>query len=269
MNVFQFCPICGKQTLKQTLSNLSTCTNCSFEWYQNPTPAANCVIINSKKEILLARRAFDPKKGMWGTVGGFVDLEESLETAVCREIEEEVGLQVLPQRLKYETSGADRYKYSKLNYYTLGTIFSLQISPEEEALLKPNDDVDELKFFTIENIPWQDFAFESGKISLKKAIQNLHLDDYKKDLDQLRVEIDKLDEDLINLLSRRKDLASFVGIYKRKNSLEIYDSKRWQKVLQKIESKANLSSLDVEIITKIWELIHLQSLQVENKISKN
>ena len=44
-------------------------------------------------EVLLIKRGHYPYEGMWALPGGFVDMEETLEEAVCRELKEETGWQ--------------------------------------------------------------------------------------------------------------------------------------------------------------------------------
>lgn len=50
---------------------------------------------------MVARRANEPAKGTLDLPGGFVDLDEDGETAMCREIAEETGLAVTPADLRY------------------------------------------------------------------------------------------------------------------------------------------------------------------------
>lgn len=66
--------------------------------YNYPMPAvtADAVVFNLKEEeklrILLIQRKNDPFKGLWALPGGFLDMNETLEECVARELEEETGL---------------------------------------------------------------------------------------------------------------------------------------------------------------------------------
>ena len=50
-------------------------------------------------EVLLVRRGNEPSKGMLGIPGGVVELGETAEDAVVREVEEEIGIRVKPLRV--------------------------------------------------------------------------------------------------------------------------------------------------------------------------
>jgi 8-oxo-dGTP diphosphatase len=66
--------------------------------YEYPRPAVTVDVIIVTRErrprVLLIRRKHDPFAGMWAIPGGFVDMDEPLETAASRELREETGLRV-------------------------------------------------------------------------------------------------------------------------------------------------------------------------------
>lgn len=65
--------------------------------YEYPRPmftvdAVVMAVRDARLEVLLVRRKHDPFGGCWAMPGGFVDMDETLEAAVARELEEETGL---------------------------------------------------------------------------------------------------------------------------------------------------------------------------------
>jgi 8-oxo-dGTP diphosphatase len=75
--------------------------------YENPALTADAVWIRGDR-ILLVRRGRPPFQGMWALPGGFVELEETVEEAVARELREETGLIAKPWKLVGVYSGPDR-----------------------------------------------------------------------------------------------------------------------------------------------------------------
>jgi len=75
--------------------------------YANPALAVDAVWIRDGK-VLLVRRGHPPFRGMWALPGGFVELRETVEAAVVRELREETGLAGRPARIVGVYSGPDR-----------------------------------------------------------------------------------------------------------------------------------------------------------------
>ena len=63
--------------------------------YPMPMVTADCVVFRSISQqwhVLLIERKNEPFAGCWALPGGFVEMEEDLETAAARELREETGL---------------------------------------------------------------------------------------------------------------------------------------------------------------------------------
>jgi 8-oxo-dGTP diphosphatase len=75
--------------------------------YQNPALAVDAVWIRLGR-VLLVRRGRPPFRGQWALPGGFVELRETVEGAVVRELKEETGLTARPWKLVGVYSGPDR-----------------------------------------------------------------------------------------------------------------------------------------------------------------
>lgn len=108
-------------------------------------PVVHLHVFNSKGELLLQHRpawkTVQPDR--WDTaVGGHVDLGETMEQALMREVKEEIGLQgITPQLIcKYiHKSDVEREYVTTYSVVTEGPFY-------------PSDEVDELKFFSIDEI---------------------------------------------------------------------------------------------------------------------
>ncbi len=85
----------------------------------------------------------------------------------------------------------------------------------------------------------------------------------EKNLDDLREAMDKLDEDILISLIRRQKISEQIGIWKKKNQLEVTDRKREKELLKKLERKAELWGYPIEAIHKIWQEIILHSKKVQ------
>ncbi len=155
MDVFKFCPRC-KSELKVS-GNLATCPECGLYYYDNPRPCCAAILKNSKGEVLLTKRALEPKKGYWDLPGGFIDKDETLEEGIARELLEELG--VVVKELKYIGSASDWYDYREVDYPVVGATFVGQL--EDDASLNPQDDVADYKFFLPEDLPLDKIAFPS------------------------------------------------------------------------------------------------------------
>lgn len=63
--------------------------------YDYPRPAVTVDIVvfsGDALDVLLIQRKYPPFEGSWALPGGFIEMEESLETSARRELEEETGV---------------------------------------------------------------------------------------------------------------------------------------------------------------------------------
>lgn len=88
----------------------------------------------------------------------------------------------------------------------------------------------------------------------------------KEILENLRVQIDTLDDELLNLLSRRLEIVKEVWIYKNENNIEPLQKDRWSMVLNNKIEKWNFLWLNKDFVVDIWERIHTEALIIEKNI---
>ncbi|MFZ4612399.1 MAG: chorismate mutase [Bacteroidia bacterium] len=89
---------------------------------------------------------------------------------------------------------------------------------------------------------------------------------FKNRLEELRSQIDNLDAELLNLLSRRMTISKKIGSYKEENSVTILQIRRWKKILKTQKEIGFLAGLSEEFIQKIFDNIHDESIRVQNEV---
>jgi 8-oxo-dGTP diphosphatase len=78
--------------------------------------ATSALIINDQK-ILLVKKAREPNKGLWSLPGGLVELGETIEEALVREVNEETGLSIRPTGVAAITQLIQREKQATQPYH--------------------------------------------------------------------------------------------------------------------------------------------------------
>ncbi len=137
MKTALICPHCGREVEK----------------YRHPFPTVDIIIETPGGVVLIERR--NPPYG-WALPGGFVDYGESLEEAARREAYEETGLEIelLCQFYTYSQPGRDP------RFHTITTVYVARASGEPRG----GDDARKAQIFPWDQIPWNELAFDHGKI---------------------------------------------------------------------------------------------------------
>ena len=139
--------------------------------YEYPRPAltVDCIIfgLDAQQElkVMLIQRDIPPFKGQWAIPGGFVRIEETLEEAALRELQEETGIHhiFLEQLYTFGDLGRDpRDRTVTVAYYALINLVEQKIQASTDARAA--------EWFAISNIP--QLAFDHNQI-LQIAIARL------------------------------------------------------------------------------------------------
>ncbi len=156
----KFCPYCGQELGKIFIEGQwrGYCDSCKRVIYDNPVPVVAGVILKENK-VLLIKRGIQPKKGYWALPAGFVDIYESAEDALLREMEEETAIKIKKYRF-IKTINQKGMRYNSV--LIIGFLIE-----KYEGEITPGDDAVEAKFFNLENIP--ELAFSSHNILIDSA----------------------------------------------------------------------------------------------------
>lgn len=130
--------------------------------YEYPRPAltVDCVVFGldeDELEVLLVRRALEPFAGRWALPGGFVHVDESLDEAARRELQEETGLDRVFLEQLYTFGAVDRDPRERVvtvAYYAL-----VKLSDHK---VKAATDATDAAWFAISDLP--ELAFDHPEI---------------------------------------------------------------------------------------------------------
>ena len=75
----------------------------------------------------------------------------------------------------------------------------------------------------------------------------------------LREEVNKIDQEILDLIIKRVKLAKKIGTLKKAAKLPVFDRDREQQVITKLIKPANKANLSPTFIRKLWDLLFEQS----------
>lgn len=134
----------------------SVCAECGFVDYQNPKIVVGAVV-TFKEDILLCRRAIDPRSGYWTLPAGYLELNETPEDGAKREAKEEACADIAIDRV--------------LAIYSIPRISQVQIIYRARLMnedFAPGPESKEVRLFSWGDIPWADIAFPSVGWALRQ-----------------------------------------------------------------------------------------------------
>ena len=107
-----------------------------------------------------------------------------------------------------------------------------------------------------------------NEILEKLVVRQAKIEDpvFKSSLDQLRIEIDDLDNELVDVLKRRMNVAEKIGIHKKENQVTILQSNRWEELLKTRIQHGVDNGLTEEFMNKVLKAIHQESINRQTKV---
>lgn len=131
------------------------CESCGVVHYFNPRNVVGCIPAFNN-QILLCRRAIEPRRGFWTLPAGFMELGESTSAGAIRETLEEAGaiVNIGPLYSLLNVPHAEQ-----VHFFYLAKMTSAEFHAGEESL--------EVVLFDEEDIPWNEIAFPTVKQTLE------------------------------------------------------------------------------------------------------
>ncbi len=132
------------------------CPHCQSIHYSNPKIIVGSLPLWENQQVLLCRRAIEPRCGLWTLPSGFMENgETSLEGAV-RETREEANANIQIDALH---TLFDIPHINQVYLLFKARLLDLDFSPGLESL--------EVKLFVVKDIPWDELAFHAVKYCLE------------------------------------------------------------------------------------------------------
>jgi 8-oxo-dGTP diphosphatase len=209
--------------------------------YQYPHPAVTTDVVlftirDERLQLLLIQRSHEPFEGSWALPGGFLDIDEDLETCAARELAEETGVKhvYLEQLGTFGTPGRDpRERVISVAY--------LALAPEAALAVRAGDDAAAARWFPVKALP--PLAFDHAKI-IEIAHQRL---------------IGKLDYSTIafQLLPETFTLGELQRVYETLVDAEIdkRNFRKWAQALELIEATGELRRRGNHRPARVYRLV--------------
>jgi len=120
--------------------------------YPRPAVTVDAILVSNQNSVLLIERGREPYQGTWALPGGFIEMEEELDAACCRELEEETGIRI-KEIIQFRVfGGVDRDP----RHRTISVIF--YAFTETELHANAGDDAAKAQWFPLDQLP--EMAFD-------------------------------------------------------------------------------------------------------------
>jgi len=138
------------------------CDNCNSIFYQNPKNVVGTLPVYGE-QVLLCKRAINPRIGKWTLPAGFMENGESSLDGAIRETKEEAGAIVIASKESLYTL----FNLPSINQVYM--FFRVELLRPEFA---PGIESEEVALFSENEIPWSEIAFPVVKTTLEKYFQD-------------------------------------------------------------------------------------------------
>lgn len=167
----KFCTECGAPLVLRIPAHddreRHVCSRCGHVHYVNPRLIV-CSIPTWQDQVLLCKRAIEPRYGTWTLPGGFMEVGESTQEAAARETREEAGASIEVHEL-----------YSLFNVIHIDQVHlffrASLLSPDHAAGIESL----EVGLFREPEVPWDNIAFPAVAATLRQYFRDLRAGNFR------------------------------------------------------------------------------------------
>ena len=162
-SIIKHCRECGAKVTYQLPVDGDTklraiCSVCGTVHYENPLNVVGTVPFwgGNGEQVLLCKRNIEPRRGFWTLPAGFMELDETTSQGAARETVEEAGV-------KFELQGL----FTVVNVRRVGQVHLFYRAKVLSTEFAPGHETIEAALFSENEIPWNDLAFKTVKVTLE------------------------------------------------------------------------------------------------------
>jgi ADP-ribose pyrophosphatase YjhB (NUDIX family) len=133
----------------------AVCTACAEIHYENPLNVVGTVPVWGE-QVLLCKRAIEPRHGFWTLPAGFMELGETVADGALRETVEEAGARVELQDL-----------FTMISVVRVGQVHLFYRARMLDTTLDPGPETLEARLFHEHEVPWDEIAFRTVRETLQ------------------------------------------------------------------------------------------------------
>ena len=122
---------------------------------------------------------------------------------------------------------------------------------------------------------WSDAAqqlrpSDLGQLFRTLKTRNVSIDNplFQSQLDLIREQIDDVDREILEILSRRMSLVEKAGEYKKLNNVAVFQMERWKKVFETRPEWAEALRLNPDFAKDLFQLIHTESIKKQTEVKE-
>ena len=120
---------------------------------------------------------------------------------------------------------------------------------------------------------WSDAAQQVTPKTLIQIMEDLKIRkvtdqeaEYRSKLDNLRAQIDVIDNQLIDILGKRMEVSDGIGQLKKQRNVAVLQTNRWNAILGKMILEGESKGLSEEFVLRMFKAIHQESINHQEKI---